>query len=320
MTDRPLSALESLVGTTRRTVAGFRVEPGKVAEFARAINDPAPTYLDAAGASGTDAVLAPPTFSRVAFFPRCRAGGVDAPLGFDLGFDREYVLHGQQRYEYGRPLRAGDVLHGETTLADVYRRDGAKGGTMTFAVLRTDFYDEDGERVQSAWNTRIETAGAADDDAGDTPTGDIDPAAAERGLHDGDVGPVVETDPLERRDFVQYAGASGDFNPVHYDEPHATAAGHPSVFAQGMFSAGVASRVLREWVGLDALDAYRTRFVSRAFPGDVLTARGRVATTEETIDGRRVELDVEVVAGAKDGADGEPRKVVEGSATATLAE
>jgi len=68
---------------------------------------------------------------------------------------------------------------------------------------------------------------------------------------------TVET--VDRPDFVKYAGASGDFNQIHYDEPHAERAGYDSVFGQGMFTAGVASRTVREALGLRCLWEYRTR-------------------------------------------------------------
>jgi peroxisomal enoyl-CoA hydratase 2 len=322
MPNKSLSALESQVGQTNRTVDGFQVEAGKVDEFARAIHDSSRIYRDrqTARAAGHHSLPAPPTFTRSSFFPRYRPPGVDHDFGFDLGFRREYVLHGEQRFRYERPLHVDDELYGETTLEDVYQREGRGGGAMTFAVLRTDFYDADSDDlVQSAWNTRIETDGAPAEES-DPPSGEIEaPKDADSAeLAVGAVGSTVETPPLERRDFVRYAGASGDFNPVHYDEPYATDAGHPSVFAQGMFSAGVASRLLREWFGLRGLKSYRTRFTARAFPGDALSARARVRGVADANDdgadehdGRRVTVVLEVVAD-----DG--RKIVDGDATAVV--
>lgn len=263
----PFAEVEAQVGETHRTVEGFVVEAGKVAEFARAIHDSAPVYTDAGAASdaGFDAIPAPPTFTRTSYFPRYRPAGIDEDLGFDVGFDPEYILHGEQRYRYDRPLVVGDELYGETTLEDAFQREGRRAD-LTFAVFRTDFYDENDERVQSAWNTRIETSGAP---GGGDATGE--PPA----------NPVFSVGPVDRRDFVQYAGASGDFNPIHYDEPYATDAGHPSVFAQGMFTAGVAARLARERVGLHDLAGFRTRFSSQVFPGDTL----HVDVTDDDGDG-----------------------------------
>lgn len=143
MPSKPLPGLESQVGQTNRTVEGFRVEAGKVDEFARAIHDPSPIYRDqqVARDAGHHSVPAPPTFTRSSFFPRYRPPGVDHDFGFDLGFCREYVLHGEQRFRYERPLHVDDELYAETTLEDVYQREGRGGGAMTFAVLRTDFRD-----------------------------------------------------------------------------------------------------------------------------------------------------------------------------------
>jgi len=66
----------------------------------------------------------------------------------------------------------------------------------------------------------------------------------------GDIGPEVVFEDVQRENFVRYAGASGDFNPVHYDGPYAKAAGYPSVFGQGMFTAGIASRAATNWFRL----------------------------------------------------------------------
>lgn len=162
MPSKPLADLEELVGETRRTVVDFEVERGKVAEFARAIKDPADVYLDeeAARAAGYETIPAPPTFPRTSWFPRYRPEGVKDHTGFDLGFDTSRILHGEQAYEYERPLYVGDVLTGDTTLEDVYQREGRHGGTMTFSVLRTDFMDESGEHVLSSRTTNIETGQA----------------------------------------------------------------------------------------------------------------------------------------------------------------
>jgi len=55
---------------------------------------------------------------------------------------------------------------------------------------------------------------------------------------------------LEQADFVKYAGSSGDVNPIHYGEPYAKEIGYDAVFGQGMFTTGVASRIVWEALGL----------------------------------------------------------------------
>ncbi len=138
-----------------------------------------------------------------------------------------------------------------------------------------------------------------------------------RPLHAGDVavgdtGPELVVSDLERRDFVRYAGASGDFNPIHYDEPYATEAGNPSVFGQGMLTAGFAATQVTDWFGLDRVRAFETRFRSRVFPGDTVRATGEVVGIETTGEGTDV-VEVDVAVRREDG-----EAVVTGSATVRL--
>lgn len=166
MPEKPIEELKGLVGTSVVTVEDFAVEAGKVEEFARAVKDDNPAHCDAEAAAeqGFDRIPAPLTFERVSSFPRYRA--VEG-RGIDLGFQREYTVHGEQAYELERPMQVGDVLTGTTTLTDVYQRDGSRGGTMTFAVLETEYTDQDGETVMTARATAIETGGAIDPEGGD---------------------------------------------------------------------------------------------------------------------------------------------------------
>ncbi|WP_337959454.1 MaoC family dehydratase [Natrinema soli] len=92
----------------------------------------------------------------------------------------------------------------------------------------------------------------------------------------GDTGPEVVVEDLEQGDFVRYAGASGDFNPIHYDEPYARDAGNESVFAQGMLTAGFTSHMLTDWFGLDRIERFTVRFQERVFPGDTITVTGEI--------------------------------------------
>lgn len=89
---------------------------------------------------------------------------------------------------------------------------------------------------------------------------------------------------LTRTQIVQYAGASGDYNPLHTDERYAVqAAGYPSVLAHGMLSMALAGRVLTGWFGRDALVSYGVRFRALVYPGATLTAAAEV--TEVRPDG-----------------------------------
>ena len=81
---------------------------------------------------------------------------------------------------------------------------------------------------------------------------------------------------LTRGDFVKYAGASGDFTPLHYDQTFVEAAGIPTVFAMGMLNAGILSRLVTDYAGLENLRKYKVRFATRVWPGDSVTCKGKV--------------------------------------------
>ena len=99
-------------------------------------------------------------------------------------------------------------------------------------------------------------------------------------LAEGDSGPEVTVGPITRTDIVRYAGASGDFNPIHHDEEFARAAGMPGVFSIGMHSAGLLGQYVARWVGLGNVRRFGVRFTGQVWPGDVLTLTGRVEGVE----------------------------------------
>ena len=101
----------------------------------------------------------------------------------------------------------------------------------------------------------------------------------------GDAREMVVVDGLTRTQVVQYAGASGDFNPLHTDEVYAReVAGYPGVFAHGMLTMGMTGRVLTDWVGDGRLLRYGVRFVRQVWPGDTLTARAEVTAIQAGTD------------------------------------
>jgi acyl dehydratase len=94
----------------------------------------------------------------------------------------------------------------------------------------------------------------------------------------GDQAPAIEHK-LTRTDLVMYAGASGDFNPMHTDEIAAKEAGLPSVFGHGMFSAGLLATAVTNYVGIGNLTSYRVRFTKQTWPGEKLSTT--VSVTEK---------------------------------------
>jgi acyl dehydratase len=87
--------------------------------------------------------------------------------------------------------------------------------------------------------------------------------------------------PISRIAISRYAGAGGDFNPVHVDEEFARAAGMPSVFAHGLLSAGLVAQYVAHWVGQANVRTFGVRFTGQVWPGDTLTLAGRVDSVED---------------------------------------
>lgn len=96
--------------------------------------------------------------------------------------------------------------------------------------------------------------------------------------------------PLSRTDFVRYQGASYDMNPIHHDEPFATAAGYPAPLAVGMFPAGVCAAWASDHFGPDTVRRTRIRWKKPLFPGAVLTIDGTIQRNETTPAGHEVDV------------------------------
>ena len=111
-------------------------------------------------------------------------------------------------------------------------------------------------------------------------------------LHVGTQASPREFGPLTRQMFVRYAGASGNLNPMHYDDEFARSAGHPSVFAQGMFSAALLAGFATDWLGAGNVRRYGVRFREQVWPGDVLTCSGTVTAVIAEPEGDRISLDL----------------------------
>ena len=110
---------------------------------------------------------------------------------------------------------------------------------------------------------------------------------------------TVLVDDLKRTQIVQYAGASGDYNPLHTDEIYATkVAGYPSVLAHGMLTMGLTGQAIAALVGGESLVRFGVRFTAPVWPGDTLAVRATVARVDMTDNGLVAEFSVSTVNGA----------------------
>src|SRR5204862_8278022 len=119
-------------------------------------------------------------------------------------------------------------------------------------------------------------------------------------VSEGDAGPEVRHE-LTRTDLVMYAGASGDFNPMHHDEVKAKEAGLPSVFGHGMFSAGLLGRAVTDYVGGGALKRYKVRFAKQTWPGETFTTQGDVTAKRKEDGDKLVALECQLPNPDRDG-------------------
>jgi len=123
----------------------------------------------------------------------------------------------------------------------------------------------------------------------------------------GDELPPLVKGPIQQIQLTRYAGASGDFNPIHQDDEFAKAAGMGGVFAHGMLSMGFVGQAVTDWAGPAAVRKLAVRFAGLVRLKDTITCRGRVLATRGGL------VDLELWAENQRG-----EKVVTGKATVSL--
>lgn len=145
----------SLAGRSYPPTSPYEVGREKIREFADAIGDPGQVYRDreVAVAAGHADVIAPPTFAIV--LAMAADGQVVADPELRLDYSR--VVHGEQRFSYARPIRAGDQLRSTTTIEKI--RTAAGNDILT---TRTDVATVAGEPVVTAWSTLVVRAETSD--------------------------------------------------------------------------------------------------------------------------------------------------------------
>lgn len=234
----------------------FPVERGHVLAFARAIGD------------DVDQDVAPPTFAAAtdhfdpAFDRRPPHG-----RGWDDGLPPSH-LHVEQHFTYARPVRVGELLTARKGPGRRWEKTG-RSGLLRFVEERTELRDADGSLVQvMTWvDVHAERSHVALTNA-QRPAADA--AVVAPPAPDATRVPLAEN--LSRTQFVMYAGAAGDFHPLHHDEAMAHAHGYPSVFAPGMLTMALTARAVTAVVDRRRLRTFGGRFRAQVWPGDALHA------------------------------------------------
>ena len=142
---------QSFVGRTYPPTEPYEVGREKIREFAEAVGDANPAYTDpeAAKALGHPDVIAPPTFVFAITFKAARQVVADPQLGLDYS----RVVHGDQKFAYRRPVRAGDRLTVTSTIEAIKSMAG-----NDILDVRGDVHDEAGEHVVTAWTKLVARA------------------------------------------------------------------------------------------------------------------------------------------------------------------
>ena len=152
-----MAANKDYAGRSFPATQPYEVSRVKIAEFANAIGDPNPVYRDrdAAVAAGYPDVIAPPTFPIVVTMGASGQAIADPGLGINYAL----VVHGEQRFSYARPLRAGDVVTAQSTIETIKTL-----GRNTVMTTRTEVRTVAGEPVCTAFSTLVErgTSGEAE--------------------------------------------------------------------------------------------------------------------------------------------------------------
>jgi peroxisomal enoyl-CoA hydratase 2 len=142
----------SFIGLRSRTFS-MPIEWGKVREFARAIKDPNPAYLDPEYAARVHGgIPIPPTFLMTSMaweIPQWESGRV-------IQLDYSNGVHGEQEFELLRPIFVGDVLTWTQCIADIYEKEGGRGGLMKFAIIEGNYFNQRNEHVAISRSVMIE--------------------------------------------------------------------------------------------------------------------------------------------------------------------
>jgi acyl dehydratase len=290
-------ANKELIGRQTPTLVA-EVKAEETIAFAKALGDLNPLYVDeeAAKKSKFGGLLAPPTFPIT-----LAAANMGPDLFFELGLNFASIAHGEQEFEYVKPLKVGEQITVEGRVADITERQ-EKSGVLDLVVMETTGYDGQGEKVYTARMTlqaeRTEQGEQGSGIRGQGPTtppqreSDMPGHLSFSSLQEGDeIAPMAKPE-ITRQLLIDYGEAALDGNPIHTDDEFARDAGHPGVFAQVMLSMGFLAQFLVDRFGVEALRRVKVRFAERTWPGERITCRGVVVKKYTEGGENRVDLDI----------------------------
>jgi acyl dehydratase len=270
------------------------IERGKIMDFARAMHAPLPEYI------GGQHPLIPATFLITAAYSWGYSLERPRGSGFEqIDHDLSVPLHAEESFTFHAPLpRAGDRLVCRASLENVWRKQGGRGGDLTFLTMLTEFHNQAGELIAEERSTTVTTENAPDADDWNVDIPDyrpdypenLDPgdpfahisrnswAALDEGMSPGE----IDTGALRIGDIVRFQSVVGEDNPLHYDLVWAKTQGYPNVFGLGSHQASMLAAYTAHWLDPGAVRFFRARFRNVYWPGENLFYKAEV--TRKYID------------------------------------
>lgn len=282
----------------------FPVELGKQREFAAALHAFQPEFHDG------PTPLMFPTLPIIAGY--IWGYMLEEPRGTPLealGMADAMSLDGEQEFTFhGQKPRVGDRLVAQTSVDDIWIKQGRRGGKLTFYRMRCDFRDPE---TQTLRLTHFATSVVPEDVPDETPAAAAAastaylpyreerlqfmalPRRSPAGLQVGDTPGPIAMPPHTLTDCVRYQITTGSYGAGHHDVNAARAEGFPTWFGVGMYHAGLLCNYAVGWLGVAGLRRFKARFQDVTWPGDVLAYQGAVTGLEDGPDGPIARLELQ---------------------------
>jgi len=258
------------------------IERGKIRDFARAMSAPLPEFVDA------PRPLIPASFLITAAYSW--GYSLERPRGTvfeQIDHDLSVPLHAEESFRFHGALpRAGDRLHCRASLENVWRKQGGRGGDLTFLTMLTEFRNPAGELVAEERSTTVTTENAPESGDWNVDIPDYRPDYPENldavdyfaqvkrsSWEQVEVGMScgrIDIGPLRIGDIVRFQSVVGEDNPLHYDLVWARSMGYPNVFGLGSHQASQLAALAAHWLDPAAVRFFKARFRNVYWPGDAL--------------------------------------------------